>query len=83
MDTREIHIGLTNDEEIRSKAIKYSVELLVGRGIPSWGCCSADTSGEPSTSPEEVHVKYLHLLKDDVLELAVTFTEFIKSGKTE
>lgn len=81
MDTREIHIGLTNDEEIRSKAIKYSVELLVGRGVPSWGCCSGDA--KPFTPPEEAHVEYLHSLKDDVLELAVTFTEFIKSGKTE
>lgn len=83
MDTREIHIGLTNDEEIRSKALKYSVELLVGRGVPVWGCCSADTTDESSTSLEEAHVEHLHSLKDDVLELAVTFTEFIKSGKTE
>lgn len=83
MDTREIHVGLANDEEIRSRALKYSVELLVGRGVPLWGCCSADTSGEPSTPPEEVHVEHLHSLKDDVLELAVTFTEFIKSGKAE
>lgn len=82
METREIHVGLSKDEEIRSKALQYSVQLLVGRGVPSWGCCSADDTETPS-SIDEMHMEHLHSLRDDTLELAVTFTEFIKSGKTE
>lgn len=70
-----------SDIEIRSRSVQYAVQLLVGKGYYSGPCCSGLSDGTKIKSPEEASSEVIRDLQDDVLTLANSFSEFIKSGK--